>query len=141
MRSTLRLSSTSAALERIRASSPVNAQAARSAFAGGDGYELPTNAHERRWCAPPPTRAYDDCNAPDMTGTTVGRLEVVGYYGSTTSRNRGLWVVRCRCGSYEVRRTKTLRNAIVDGLEMCCHICKKLDRLREQYSSVRRGKP
>lgn len=73
----------------------------------------------------------------DLSGTEIGKLTVVGI-SSTKDRNRSghAWVVRCRCGKYEHRRTKSLRNMMsIAGIEPIKRAeCKECDYTREMLA-------
>lgn len=51
----------------------------------------------------------------DLTGKVFGRLMVVGLFDSPRKIR---WVVRCVCGSYELRRSRALRVSLPEKL-MC----------------------
>jgi hypothetical protein len=71
----------------------------------------------------------------DMTGRKLGRLEVVGYWGSTGVGAAGQkWVCRCRCGMYVIRAAKTIRLAR-DPDDKCEH-CRHLEYIKKQGRKV-----
>lgn len=53
---------------------------------------------------PLPTLPLPQHKTTDLTGYRHGKLVVVGYLGEGDR-----WVVRCDCGNYTVRRSKTLK--------------------------------
>lgn len=62
-----------------------------------------------------------------------GRLVVVGLYGHQPMR----YVMRCQCGTYTVRKSKTLRNEA--NYDMCEH-CRHLMTLKRSEHWRRTGK-
>ena len=59
----------------------------------------------------------------DLTGIKKGRLIVIGLSASFSKDNgHGYrWVVRCSCGRYEIRRSRTILKA--NPIDMC-NVCK-----------------
>jgi len=102
--------------DRIAASSPQNATAAR-VTGRGEHYDpvIKFNTQEH-WDAPPKMKRFAAADhghgtLPNLLGIKVGRLSVLGVYDDPTQTGRGLrWVVRCVCGDYELRSTKAMRN-------------------------------
>lgn len=126
--------------DRIAASTPQNATAAR-VTAKGEHYDPKINfdTHDH-WDAPPkmlPFSAVDKLHGtlPNLAGHKVGRVTAVGVYADPKNTSRGLrWVVRCVCGDYELRSTKALRNPVNtdDECRKCYHwkvTKKRLERL------------
>lgn len=54
----------------------------------------------------------------DLTGAVIGRLTVVGYLGTLSSRPActASWLCRCSCGAFVARKTKTLKRS---PIKMC----------------------
>ena len=84
-------------------------------------------------------------NTVDLSGIRFGRLTVIGLSGNRkklggTSKGKGkargtkytrLWVVRCDCGVFEERITRTINRAlsgIANRNDMCSH-CQKINKL------------
>lgn len=56
----------------------------------------------------------------DLTGHILGHLTVIGWGGN------GRWIVRCSCGSFDYRRTATLRRTRAEGdMPQQCNECNK----------------
>lgn len=103
----------------LAASSPLNADAARAWVYGYDGEEpiLLDRAAARL-----PTH---EPGFQNLIGLAVGRLVVVACAGSKAGVAR--WIVRCVCGRYEIRRSKSPR--LAQSRE--CERCHRVIRMRE----------
>lgn len=120
-----------AAWDRIISSTPLNTDAAKARDGGGFSWSpevsfAPGKVHTH---APPKMRPVPlNRTCPNLTGLKVGKLTVVGLAAKTTS-DGAAWVVRCVCGYYETRKTKTLRK---DGYaaEAMCDECSYVRRLK-----------
>jgi hypothetical protein len=121
-------------------SRPINRLAAQS-FAAGNIF-IPTTTSQipkgMRSHAPLPitTRTFykktpDGLPIEDITGRTYGRLTVIGRFDDSLWRQGKpiLWVVRCVCGYYELRRHRVLRDH--PESHMCSH-CEVLENLKSQ---------
>jgi hypothetical protein len=64
-----------------------------------------------------------------LVGTKKGRLTVLGIMLTGNRKKKAVWVVRCSCGSYEVRKLKTLNKSKQDD---SCLECKNLDYLKRR---------
>lgn len=53
-----------------------------------------------------------DPNFVDLRGAKLGRLTVVGIFEGAKTHNGRSWVVRCACGSYEIRKTKFIKKCV-----------------------------
>lgn len=110
---------------RIIASKPVNATTAKVVSRGIDW--VPDKVKrakqwQERTDAPLPTREFIGPQDQDITGKRYGRLTVVGNSAERSRNDRGAaWVVRCTCGYYEIRRTKTLNEQAGRSAQMCSH--------------------
>lgn len=119
----------------IGASAPLNrtASVVRDSLAT-DHWAARIPSDIQHWTAPPLPLRLPNANTPDLVGRRLGRLTVIrfhGYSGRTTPRP--VWLCRCACGDYEVRRTKTI---IADANpDACCFICQTVENLRKQGSS------
>lgn len=60
-------------------------------------------------------------NVPDMTGTKVGRLEVVGRAPGISNAR---WRCLCACGGTIVVDGSYLRQALKDGRDSACRDCR-----------------
>jgi hypothetical protein len=76
--------------------------------------------------SPLPITSFLGPKEHDLTGRKCGRLTVIGNAlfkpkNWRTDKNSVRWVVRCSCGRYEHRTTKTIKKA--DPIS-CCNQCK-----------------
>lgn len=90
-----------------------------------------TTDGRQRWRAPPAPLAPRPHNVQDLTGRPFGRMTVIGYHKSKAGLG-ALWLVRCVCGYYELRRSKAIVNS---GAEQSCSECTRLEHLRWRASS------
>lgn len=76
------------------------------------------------WYAPPKTLPPP----PDINliGYGFGSFVVVGYLGS--KRDKGRWLVKCTCGDYETRTSKSARSPANDM--DCCERCRHTAQLK-----------
>jgi hypothetical protein len=78
------------------------------------------------------TSRYPGSPENDLTGKRFERFRVIGYFRKGSVNHNSMWVVRCDCGDYEVRRrdafnpgqNKKLRN-------QCCINCQHLEELKK----------
>lgn len=121
--------------DRILTSTPLNKTAAVVARGKGVHWTPELKGGHAHYDAPKPVLPFPD-PAKDLTGTTLGRLKVIGYVGTTpgSGGNSGpRWLVRCQCGRYEERRTKAIKNP-ANWVDRCqeCHALVKI-RSREYF--------
>lgn len=113
--------------DRLASSAPLNKQAAVDYHASGEGWNPEKVLSARRWDVPPPMRAVPWNMPEDLTRRTFDRLTVVGLAKREEARsksNKGArWVVRCVCGAYELRASKTLLAKPVAREEHMCSHC------------------
>lgn len=78
----------------------------------------------------------------DLTGLKSGRLTVLGIAIDATA-NGTRWVVRCVCGSYELRRTKYLKACAagekVGDDEPLCGSCAYTKKLRKGFHNPKKA--
>ena len=96
-----------------------------AAVVGGKGvhYEFqPADATKVHSQVPLPTRIANgrDRGRPnfvDLTGAQIGRLKVVGISAEIkeNDQNKIRWVVRCVCGTYEMRRSGYIKRCIEEN--------------------------
>ena len=110
----------------------INKQAAM-VFAKGTNYINGVNVTCAHWEAPPPMREIP-VNAPKLVGVKFGRFKVIGLHETIT----GLWVVRCSCGDYEMRKTKSIRNPNNFGDR--CTKCRNMAFERKAYEFKTTGR-
>ena len=116
-------------------------QTAGRVTSGGESWEpkaqMPVGLEH--WDSPPPMRPWhSNLGVPDLTGLKFGKLTVKGLWVETHARSGDSgeatrWVVRCACGSYEVRKP----SAIFSGLERCqghCWNCEQLRTIKYKYA-------
>lgn len=77
---------------------------------------------------------YHSNHKRNLTGQQLGSLTVEGIlYGQPkyTSGSAGgaRWVVRCRCGMYEIKKYKTL----IKGNRQCCTSCHRQDQIKSAH--------
>ena len=84
---------------------------------------------------PMPTKKYHGNQLYDLTGLKADRFFILGLFKDQV-KIKGksyLWVVRCSCGRYELRRSSSLKKRINGGHlgvppvkhELCCYACQK----------------
>ena len=116
---------------------PVNRVAGR-VVSTGTHYAPQLKSKILHWDQFPGTAVYVGDHANNMTGAKCGRLTVVGFWGFSWGKNsKGLWLVRCCCGRYEVRRTRAIRNAA--NRDDCCCVCKHRKHLQRNDEFRRLG--
>ena len=77
---------------------------------------------------PLPTRIWHGRPQDDLVGRKVGDFVVVGCAlwmpnNFKTSTNNTRWVVKCKCGRYQMLTTKTVKKAHMNN---ACVECKKI---------------
>lgn len=89
----------------------------------------PNMVHQfEHYINPPATLQFTGPKDQDMAGRKYGFMSVVGYLGK---RGRGaLWLVKCKCGMYEVRRSKSIKKASPRDK---CQACHHLDHIKNHY--------
>ena len=106
---------------------PVNRIASIVGFSKGEHYNFKGNEYSRDKDIPYQIRPirhseYSNPSFIDITGRKYGRLTVLGLSADVPKR----WVVRCDCGKYSMRQTKSLR--LLN--QMMCDECTKVERMR-----------
>ena len=71
------------------------------------------------------------------TGKKFGFFTVAGKYFEKQAGNRPMWVVRCSCGNYETRRSRSINNPA--NKNDSCHSCRELMHLKRQDEFHRTG--
>lgn len=85
-------------------------------------------------CAPLPD------GADDLTGWRAGRLVVIGFHCRRRRAGR-MWVVRCICGAYEVRRgAKLTAERPPEANELMCMDCEALVDARDRAHAAVTGR-
>ena len=122
----------------LATSAPVNRDAAVARDGSGDNYEPKVTQPARlHWDAPPRLMPLPK-EAENLAGRKMGRLTVIGYFGSHHKDRGSRWVVRCLCGGYEVRTSKAIRNP-ANKLD-CCWKCHHLADIQKSVEFLRTGK-
>jgi hypothetical protein len=103
----------------------------------GEHFEWTAPEHVMHSETPIETRqaAYREKNDPryvELTGSTFGRLKVIGISASSDHDKRR-WVVRCQCGDYEIRKARYIKQCLSgeqEGPAMCmeCGYTQRLQR-------------
>lgn len=106
---------------------PVDGLAAR-VVAPGVPYKPSCTVQVPEYIAPPPMapkRKHPRAKTfVDLTGRKKGRLTVLGLLAD----NHSLWVVRCSCGMYTVRTSRSIKStetnprANIDACRECMHL-------------------
>lgn len=104
---------------------PVNRLAARI-LKPGINYEPDKIIDQRHWDARPKTIPVSR-SIKNVTGKKFGRFTVVGLY--LRDKRGSLWAVKCVCGSFETRRTRSVINPSNDKDR--CDKCRHLAFLQE----------
>lgn len=106
---------------------PVNKTAVR-VISKGENYHPNCEIQNPEFIGPPPM--VPKCQLPntpgfiDLTGRKKGRFTVLGYMAG----EKGRWVVRCVCGTYTTRSSKSIKsvesnpNAEFDACRHCVHL-------------------
>lgn len=103
------------------------------------------------WKTKPPTKLFSTSNANevDLTGESFGRLEIVGVYDDPRTghgiKRRGYhWVVRCSCGAYETRTTKSVKRGMTGEKKYTepamCSDCQHVVHLRQRAEYLAYGR-
>lgn len=123
--------------DRIITSAPVNKTAAIVAHGKGENWEAKPGKYNVHSAEPIKTKPMPthDPNFKDLTGIEIGRLKVIGYYGKGGSgkTSRARWIVRCKCGAYELRTSTAIKKYDPEKAErpaMCsaCDYAQKITR-------------
>lgn len=115
----------------LAASAPVNRQAAIARDGGGVHYQAKADPTTARWDAPPPPERKPPADLPRLEGRTFGDgMRVIRYHGSRWNGAR--WLVRCRCGWFELRSTKAIETAQADH---SCSACQYARTQRRNYAA------
>ena len=75
-----------------------------------------------------PTKKFPGPIKDDLTGYKFGRFVVIGYLGKRKDKTKALWLVRCNCGHYEIRKTKVIKSK--KNIDACCDYCNYLEYIK-----------
>jgi hypothetical protein len=107
-------------------STPVNKTAGRVKFGESEAWEPKfKDGNRHTFDAPPKPIGQPQDGAKDYTGIRRGRL-VAAYWYETDSRKGPLWVCRCDCGKYELRRPRTWSKKTEQD---ACKVCEATHRV------------
>lgn len=126
--------------EKIFTSHPINRVADRVTNQRDQEYYdvVLTDKTKSHWDCPPNELLQNvPINAENLIGRTFGRLTVFGYVGKLNKNQpHTLWLVKCSCGSYEMRKTKSIKNP--ENKFDCCHKCGRQRAMinKEQYHAT-----
>ncbi len=115
----------------IYLSVPVDAKAA---IVTGKGVHYEPNYKTNEYCteSPYPLEMVQlKKNHPNLIGAKFGWFTVIGLAKKTNQMSRGKWVVRCVCGTYAYRQSKSIRNP--DNSHDCCRDCRHLNYLKKRH--------
>lgn len=114
----------------IATSAPLDRQASVVRDGSGDLYEFKVPDHQAHWDAPPVPIKPRPAGVEDLTGRKFGQLTAVRYH--TNKKNSGsMWLVRCSCGDYELRRAAVIKAGNVHGSAGRCRACDRVAQMRE----------
>lgn len=105
---------------------PVN-RTAHEVSKPGIGYIPKKRLNQPLWKSPPSMMSVPT-NIQNLTGVVFSRFTVIGL--KSCGKGKTLWLVRCACGNYETRRSKSIQNPNND--KDCCQICRHLEFLKRE---------
>jgi hypothetical protein len=122
--------------DRIASSAPLNTTASVVRDSPGEHWS-PQPKDDRIHSDVPIPCARLPAGAADLTGLRTGRLVIIGYH-SRRKKNGRMWVVRCQCGAYEVRKASKLTAERPPGApELTCMDCEALRHAQQaQHAAV-----
>lgn len=90
-----------------------------------------------------PTKMWHGRKQDDLTGRKSGDFTVIGCAlwmpkNHATSTNNTRWVVRCRCGNYEMMTTKAVKK---NSPHNSCTGCRKMKAIKLRASNPNRNEP
>lgn len=133
---------------------PKDITAAKVVFVNGVRYEVEIPKSVRHYDVCPPIRPFNkalinDPNHVDYTGVRFGRFTVIGMAEDYAKRmirradnntgkivhkvrERGacMWVVRCDCGQFELRRTSVIKAA---SIKERCFVCMSVFKSKRKH--------
>lgn len=120
--------------DQIRASTPLRAAALQ--MSRGETYERRGFKPTRVWFDTPPA------TKPGLySGHAWGRLKVIGRIVERQQRHSGsnaTWLVRCACGVWESRRSRTIRTqAMADRCQFCEYDDGLTNKARKAVKAIR----
>lgn len=126
------------------AAAPVNGNAAR-VIQKGKGYTIDVISDVQEWDNPQPiipkSQHPKDSGFKDLTGMKKGRFTVIGLLPGKGKKGYR-WLVRCTCGKYTMRGTKSIKSTAKNPAAHhdACRQCTALAYLRRNEVWRRTGK-
>lgn len=117
----------------VGAAAPLDRQASVVRDGSGDLWDATIPPHHQHWDAPPLAEAGRPASAADLTGRQMGRMIAVRYHRSHP-KHGAQWLMRCVCGSYELRRAKAIQTNTDD--DHCCWVCNRVNVLRKRGAAA-----
>jgi hypothetical protein len=111
---------------------------ARTVIFGQRGDNVDPPEIRQRWgsaifTAPPNIKKIPN-DLPDLTGSNFGKFTVFGL-AAKSSHDGARWVVKCQCGYYELRSTKSVR--LARSTDMCAW-CIRTKIIKEKDAGITR---
>jgi len=127
-------------LDRVMSSTPADKLAAQ-VVGRGEHWEpqRPEGWPSADYTGPPPLRRVPDWLS-DLSGHRYRELAVIGLIKAVQQSGWSLWLVRCRCGSWEDRTAKAIA-ARHGGRCWRCEVWARIKEGREPWVAQRRPKP
>ena len=122
-----------------------NIVAKRVVYDKGDHYKPEINCNTYLFSTDPiPTRNMDnlpyyvrnDPNFIDYRDFKYGNFKVIGLFSLDKFDK---WVLKCNCGSYEIRRSSVLKRGNPDFEQGRCQSCLDLERLKSKDFLIKNG--
>lgn len=116
----------------LAASVPVNKSASMARTMKGERHDVPIPKGLAHFKAPPPPHGEWKAGHRrpfNYSGRQYGRLTVVRYHGASKS-DLPIWLVRCTCGDYELRRQDSLDKS--RDPDECCYVCRHTREVKRQ---------
>ena len=117
---------------------PVNKTAVLVTAQSRDNFEFPhSGARETLDTQPKLTTDMRKYKALDLRGYKYASLTVIGLADEQNLKKNSRWVVRCRCGRYEYRKARAIRNPA--NATDCCVQCYRLRVAQKRQTVVMYG--
>lgn len=119
----------------IGIATPLNREASVVRDGSGETFVGKVPSWHDHWTAPPIPEGRRPDDKEDLTGRAFGRLTVIRYH-KTHKKDGSRWLVRCTCGDYELRRSRTIRDAAEDAM---CAACGYFEHVKVARERERKG--
>lgn len=128
----------------IYARAPVNKMAYIHTHQEDEYFELPMcegniileNPVKTRLITKQYTKQLESQGQENIIGKKIGNFVVIGLTKNTKKGKRALYMVRCVCGTYELRKRKSLLNT---NTVTHCEKCEALIRVKSRYNKFQFG--